>query len=66
MANVSYITSLPIDDRKRYIEKIKELGNVCPYSLPEEQWVNDPTQWPEVTYPDIFSYLIETPGNVGL
>ena len=37
MADVSYMSSLPSDDRQHYIEKMKDLGD-----LPEEKWVNDP------------------------
>ena len=49
----------------RYWQKLKTLGlDECPYDLPADSWKNDPTKWPEVQYPDIYSYLIDTPGSV--
>ncbi|MGH0182932.1 UNVERIFIED_CONTAM: hypothetical protein FKN15_011617 [Acipenser sinensis] len=33
----------------------------CLYKLPDDAWVNDPTKWHEVQFPDIYIYLTETP-----
>ena len=27
-------------------------------------WADDPTQWPSLTYPDVYHYLIRTPGKL--
>ena len=27
-----------------------------------DAWKNDPTKWPDLEFPDIYVYLIETPG----
>ncbi len=43
---------------------MKEIGfGERPFSLRPSKWTNDPTQWPQVSYPDIYSYLTESPGN---
>lgn len=34
---------------------------MCPYD-DDSGWVNNVTLWPDVTYPDIYHYLIESPG----
>ena len=34
----------------------------CPYMLPADIWTNDPTNWPALEYPEVYSYLIDTPG----
>ena len=35
---------------------------VCPYKLPADVRMDDPTQWPPLSYPDLYLYLIKTPG----
>ena len=32
---------------------------ICPYKLPADVWMDDPTQWPPLSYPDLYHYLIE-------
>lgn len=59
---MSYIESLQPIDRDRYLKKITLIGSdSCPYLIKE--WTNDPTEWPEVSFPDIFCYLVESPGK---
>ena len=59
-----YIKSLDSASYGRYMQKLQSVGlDECPYDLPADKWINNPTQWPEVQYPDIYSYLIETPGE---
>ena len=59
-----YIEQLPSEARIRYGEKITVAKlNICPYQLPEGLWCDDPTLWPMVEYPDIYDYLINTPGK---
>ena len=38
--------------------KLKE----CPYRLPVDTWKDNPTLWPELEYPEVHDYLINTPG----
>ena len=33
----------------------------CPYHIVDENWIDDPTQWPELTYHHLYHYLIKTP-----
>ncbi len=35
----------------------------CPFKIDGNCWQNDPYSWPNVTYPDIYHYLIESPGK---
>ena len=35
---------------------------VCQCKLPADVWMDDPTQWPPLSYPDLYHYLIKTPG----
>ncbi len=60
----SYIMSLLINDWRRYIEKMKEIRvGECPLSVCPSKWTSDPTQRPQVSYPDMYNYLTESPGN---
>ena len=34
---------------------------ICPYKLPADVWMDDPTQWPPLSYPHLYHYLIKTP-----
>lgn len=56
------MSTLPAIEPARYIEKINSIHlQSCPFSLPASSWCNNPTQWPEVSYPDIYFYLMESP-----
>ena len=49
--------------QKRYLEKLNQLGlDKCPYEIPADLWINEPTSWPPLEYPEIYEYLINTPG----
>jgi len=62
--NVDYFSFLKDDARSRYLEKLDIVGlNECPYRLPADIWKEDPTNWPDIEYPDIYEYLINTPGK---
>jgi len=54
-------------DRHLFIDKIKSLGiDSCLYTEnPKNDVVDDMScsLWPSVTFPDVYCYLIETPGN---
>ena len=61
-----YFDSLSDEAWRRYLEKLRkelvELGQ-CPYQLPADVWVDNPKLWPNIEYPDIYEYLINTPGE---
>jgi len=46
-----------------YTNLIWPILKTCTFILPASNWCNNPTQWPEVSYPDIYLYLIESPGK---
>ena len=59
-----YLDSLDTEARNRYLHKLRAIGlKDCPYRLPADAWMNDPTQWPDIECPDIYDYLINTPGK---
>ena len=44
-------------------KKLKDVDLDCgPYQLPSDTWNNDPMKWPDLEFPDIYVYLIKTPG----
>ena len=46
-----------------YHEKLKIIGMAeCPYTIAVEFWENNPTQWLDLEYLEVYQYLIETPG----
>ena len=62
-----YFNTLSVDDQRHYRRKLELLGKVeDPYLMWEKpaQTVStslDWHDWPNVEYPDIYNYLIETP-----
>ena len=46
----------------RYAAKLATIEmECCPYQLPADAWVNDPTHWPPLEWPEVYIYLIDTP-----
>ena len=47
-----------------YYKKLKDVDLDCcrPYQIPSDSWKNDPAKCPGLEFPDIYVYLIETPG----
>ena len=61
----NYFSTLPEPERSRYINKLSLINQPsCPFAVPPSKWSNDPTQWPDISYPDIYTYLIESPGRI--
>lgn len=60
-----YVKGLPQESRDRYLNKPKYDKNTGklpdPYMLTPSKWISDPSLWPELVYPQLYSYLIETP-----
>ena len=49
--------------KERYAAKLATIEmDCCPYQLPADAWVNDPTHWPPLEWPEVYQYLIDTPG----
>ena len=60
-----YIDGLDAESKVRYRAKLDLIGlSECPYRLAASVWKGDPTKWPDVEYPDIYDYLVNTPGKV--
>ena len=60
-----YFDSLKEESRSHYLKKLQAVQlNECPYRLPADVWLDDPTQWPDIEYPDVYDYLINTPGQL--
>jgi len=58
-----YIDTLPSDAARRYREKLSAVGlSECVFRSPADQWSDDPKQWPDVHYHDVYHYLINFPG----
>ncbi|XP_063963770.1 uncharacterized protein LOC129270480 [Lytechinus pictus] len=60
-----YSDGLPGDSLRRYNQKLAVIGldsSNCPYKHPADSWRNDPSDWPDVEYPDVYNYLVHTPG----
>ena len=44
-------------------DKVMSLGvDSCLYEIPKNDLVDDMKLWPPFTFPDVYCYLIETPG----
>ena len=56
--------TLSNDAKQRYRTKLAIVGlDECPYRLPADVWVDDPTRWPDLEYPDLFNYFVNSPGR---
>ena len=57
------IESLDAVAKGRYMDKLKLINfDVCPYQLPADVWVDRPTLWPDLEWPEVYDYLINSPG----
>ena len=58
-----YFNTLNDDSRTRYLQKLETVKlKECPYRLPADVWKDNPALWPELEYPEVYDYLINTPG----
>ena len=59
-----YVSQLDYEAKKRYYSKLEIDGEKFPdpYSIKEDEWIDDPEKWPDLEYGDIYNYLIDTPG----
>lgn len=59
-----YVKSLNPKDREWYLNKLMLVNSERlphPYWRDPKEWVDDPTKWPMIQWPDIYAYLIEKP-----
>ena len=66
MPDSTNFQSLSYQAKARYIEKLKlSCGQVLPdpYQLESALWSDDPKTWPDVEFGDIYTNLVDTPGQ---
>ena len=56
----TYVDTLDPISKARYFEKLKLIDNRDPYEIPKKEWTNKVDLWPEIEYPDIVNYLVNT------
>lgn len=57
-----YFTGLSSESKARYSAKVTAMGLTSdPYIIPNESWVAQPDKVPDVSWSDMFLYLIQTP-----
>ena len=62
--NGDYFSLLKAGSKPRYRQKLDLVGlRYCPYRLPADIWSDNPVQWPEIKYPDIYDYVINIHGK---
>ncbi|KAK0139216.1 hypothetical protein N1851_024143 [Merluccius polli] len=60
----AYYNRLSASDKIGYADKLTLVNGIRlndPYALGAGEWINDEKKWPRLQWPDIHSYLIETP-----
>ena len=59
-----YLDTLDPEDRKRFREKLKVpvAGVFVNIRNPYEMWNDKPTLWPDISFGDLWMYLVEKPG----
>ena len=56
-----YSEGLTPTEQSRYIAKLKLLGVArCPFKEDEGIWSTNIKEWPQLQYPDVYDYLINT------
>ena len=64
MASASELyRQLDTEGKRRYREKMEDLlhVDVDPYVTAKELWTDSPESWPDISFPDIYTYLINSP-----
>ena len=52
-----YVDTLDGLSRQRYLDKLRVIDGVDPYTLPSGSWTKDEASSPVVSYPNIVNYL---------
>ena len=59
---LGYFHGLDDISKKRYCEKLKLCGlSEDPYIISKDKWTTERKFWPQIVFPDIYVYLVETP-----
>ena len=60
-----YQSMLDYEAKKRYKEKLSTESEILPdpYSLFEEEWIDDTTKWSSIEFGDVYNYLINSTGR---
>ena len=60
-----YQSMLDYEAKKRYKEKLSTEPKILPdpYSLFEEEWIDNITKWPSIEFGDVYNYLINSTGH---
>jgi len=60
----TYLSTLSSADRQRYDLKLQGSGFKFqdPYSIDKSEWNSDLSFWPDISFGDIWTYLVLTPG----
>ena len=57
-----YYSTLSSDSKARYTEKVTGAGlKTDPYMIPNESWTEEPVSVPQVSWSDMFLYMVSTP-----
>ena len=56
-----FFKQLDVRGKRRYHKKLQILG-LCSnlYAITSENWESDPDSWPNVKFPNIFTYIIDS------
>ena len=60
----AYFNALDNESKKRYLEKIKEIDEIDPYSLKKKDFSANYEDFPSIGYPDFVNYLLFSPSPV--
>lgn len=57
-----YVKSLSNEDAVFYVEKLTVGNDILPdpYGIEKSKWTNNVDEWPDISYPDIYQYFVET------
>ena len=59
-----YFCSLSSEAKTRYGSKVSGVDlKYDPYAIPTDQWLTEPEQIPDVSWSDMFVYMIARPGE---
>ena len=59
------LSMLDYEAKKRYKEKLSTKSEILPdpYSLFEEEWIDNITKWTSIEFSDVYNYLINSTGH---
>ena len=67
---MAYVSTLPKAEKERYLRKLSVLYTTDeperlkdPYEIDNEEWRDDVTMWPPVEFGEIYTFLVDTPGE---